>query len=120
MFAFTKEQLEAQVASILQGTPLQFEIKRTVTGLLLVEVSLPIGFALVDEALHNETVKNLPILGQFKPNNYQHMLVVKTDKPCGFDGFVFQFSPWKGDPSFWLDDELKKISALTALFRIPI
>lgn len=120
MFAFTKEELEARVASLLEGTPLMFEVTRSRTCLLMVGVELPIGFRLVHETLYREHNRSFPILGEFRPNDYPHMLVVKAGQTYGFPGLVFEFSPWDDDRNFNLDDELKKIEALAALFRIPI
>lgn len=139
MLAFTKEQLEARVASILGGTDLLATVRRGTTGLLFVEVSLPTGYCLVDQDLYNQSVdaqgrKVLDIassgparvVGCFEPNYYQKMLVVFHPwKPLGFDGYVFEFNPWisdpgcEDDPRYPLDEGMAQVEALVDLFRSP-
>jgi hypothetical protein len=122
MFEFTEEQLSSRVEDILEGTPLSLYlplISQGPTGIFFVEVSLPFGFSLIQERVYKENNMKHPVLGVFRPSEYcQPMLVVCTEKPIGWDGHVFEFSPWTGDES--LDKQLSSVRALAALFRIPI
>ena len=120
MFQFTEEQLSSRVEDILEGTPLSLvRVTRGLTGILFVDVSLPFGFSLIQERVYKENNMDHPVLGVFRLSEYdQPMLVVCTEKPIGWDGQVFEFSPWTGDES--LDKQLSSVEALAGLFRIPI
>jgi hypothetical protein len=122
MFEFTEEQLSSRVEDILEGTPLSMYpplVSQGPTGTFFVELSLPFGFSLIQEKVYKENKMEHPVLGVFRSSDYdQPMLVVRTEKPIGWDGHVFQFVPWTGGES--LDKQLASLKALAGLFRIPI
>lgn len=135
MFSFTKEELEARVASLLEGTTLSLG-KSWVGGLfpcrpsLFVEIHLPVGFRLIHVyydvvAIQAVQAAGWPILGHFCPEgqeelsvDYQSYLVVQAPDTVGRGRHVFKF-PWLGGDQFDSHKE-SHVTALCDIFRIPI
>lgn len=115
MFSFTKEELEARVASLLEGTTLSIGAT-WVGGLfqesLFVEIHLPVGFRLVSDLDHRF---DWPVLGQFSSEEY---FVLQAPDTVGRGKHVLCF-PWLGGKKFG-SYKIAEVEALGALFRIPI
>lgn len=127
---FTKEELEARVASLLEGTTLSLG-KMWIGGhfpcppSFFAEIHMPFGFRLIhvwDDAAQTNA---WPVLGHFCPEgqddmslDYQSFLVVQAPDTVGRGRHVVRF-PWLGGKHFDSHKE-SHVAALADIFRVPI
>ena len=113
MFEFSYIELEARVASLLEGTPLLAEKVRIGRGYFHLGVILPVGFRLIGESILLEQAQEwegIPVLG---PIWTSWVLRVPQDRlKHGHGSMCFQFDPFRP-----LEGQLEDVKALSDLFR---